>query len=66
MAGGGAVLIAHVAAYDRAQPLDVEVGVFNFERIEGPLDEFDAARESVFALFEFQLAADAGCCDNPV
>ena len=64
-AGGDAVLIADVAAHDRAQPLDVEIGVLEFERIEGPLDQFDAARERVLALAQLQPAADAGSRDIP-
>ena len=58
-AGGDAIEIGDVAAADGAETVDVEVGVFGFEGIEGPLDETNAATEGVFALEEFYLAADA-------
>lgn len=35
------------------------MGVFRFERIEGPLDEADIAAKGFFTLREFELAADA-------
>src|SRR5579864_8297129 len=57
MAGGCAVLIANIAAHDCAEPLDIEIRVLDFERIEGPLDELDTARESVFALLELEANA---------
>lgn len=59
-AGGVAVLVRDEARNDSAEAFDVEVGVFEFEGIEGPLDEVDAQFESEFALAEFQHAADAG------
>ena len=36
---GHAVLVRDVAAHNRAQPLDVEEGVLEFQRIEGPFDQ---------------------------
>ena len=38
----------------------LKIGVLQFERIEGPLDEIDAARESIVALPQLEPAADAG------
>ena len=58
-AGGDAVKIRDVAPGNRAEPVDIEVRVFGFERIEGPLDQTNVAAESVLALREFELAADA-------
>ena len=43
-----------VAARDGAELFKVEIGVLDFQRIEGPLDQFDTAGERVFALQEFQ------------
>ena len=59
MAGGGAVLVEHVAPHDGAQPLHVEVRVLDFERIEGPLHQLDAARQRVLALRQLQAPPDA-------
>lgn len=58
-AGSDAVEIGEVVAGDGAETVDVEVCVFGFERIEGPLDEANAAEKSVFALKELELTADA-------
>jgi len=58
-AGGDAVEVGNVAARDGAESVEIEVGVFGFERVEGPLDEADVAPKGVFALHEFELAADA-------
>ena len=57
--GGDAIEIGDVAAADGAEAIDIEMGIFGFEGIEGPLDETNAAAECVFALKEFELAADA-------
>src|ERR1035438_9710895 len=54
MAGGSSVLIEHVSANDGAQPLGVEKRVLDFERIESPLNQIDAARERLVALGQFQ------------
>src|SRR5260370_161800 len=59
VAGGDAVLIGHKTAYDGAQTLDVEIGVLDIERIEGPLDQIDAAGERRLALGEFKEPASA-------
>ena len=64
-AGGGPVLVENVAPHDRAQPLDVEKRVLDFERIEGPLDQLDPARQRVVALRQLQPAAHAGVRDIP-
>jgi len=58
-AGGDAVETGDVAAADGAETIEIEMGVFGFEGIESPFDKTDAAAESVFALEEFELAADA-------
>ena len=58
-AGGDAIEIGDVAAADGAETIDVKMSVFCFERIEGPLDETNAAAECVFALGEFELTANA-------
>ena len=44
---------SNVAPHDGAQPLHVEEGVLDFQRIEGPLDQLDAARQRLFALRSF-------------
>ena len=58
-AGGDAVEIGNVAAADGAEAIDIEMSVFGFKRVEGPFDQANAAAESVFALEEFKIAADA-------
>ena len=57
-AGGDAVEIGNVASRDGAETIDIEVRVFGFERVEGPLDETNAAAKGVLALREFELAAN--------
>ena len=57
-AGGDAVEIGDVVAGDGTEAIDVEVSVLGFEWIESPLDEADVAAEGVFALREFELAAN--------
>ena len=59
-AGGDAVVVRKILANDGAQFFDIEIGVLEFERIEGPLDHVEAAGEGVFALGEFEHAACAG------
>lgn len=58
-AGSDAVEIGNVFAGDGAEAIDVEVGVFGFERIEGPFDETDVAAESIFALKKLEVTAHA-------
>jgi hypothetical protein len=58
-ARGDAVEIGNVAAADGAEAIDIEMSVFGFKRVEGPFDEANAAAESVFALEELKIAADA-------
>ena len=55
----GAVLVPHVAADNRAQAFNIEIGVLDFERIKSPLDELNATRHGVFTLPEFQTAPDS-------
>src|SRR5262249_48116604 len=56
-AGSGSVLVGNVAPHNSAEFLDVEVGVLDFERIEGPLDEVDVPVESFVSLRELELAS---------
>jgi hypothetical protein len=58
-AGGDAVEIRDVFAGDGAETIDVEVGVFGFEGIEGPFDEADVAAKSVFTLKKLEVTTDA-------
>src|SRR3989442_3812727 len=57
--GGHPVEIWNVTGANRAEPIQVEVGVSWFERVEGPLDEPNAATNGLLALEQLQLAADA-------
>jgi hypothetical protein len=52
-AGGDAVEIGDVTAADGAETIDIEMSIFCFEGIEGPLNETNAAPEGVFTLEEF-------------
>src|SRR5271165_5490499 len=56
---GDAVEIRDVTAADGAETIEIEMGIAQFEGIEGPFNERDAVREGVLALKKFQLAADA-------
>jgi hypothetical protein len=58
-ASGDAVEIGNVAARDRAKAIEIEVSVFGFEGIKGPLDKANVAAKGLFALREFELPADA-------
>lgn len=58
-AGGNAVEIGDVAARNGAKAVEVEICVFGFEGIKGPLDKANAAAEGVFALRQLQLTTDA-------
>lgn len=62
-AAGDAVEVWKVAADDPAELAEVEVGVRGLEGIEGPVDGAEAAPEGVFALGEFEDAADAGALE---
>src|ERR1700722_5443328 len=57
--GGNAIEVWFEGACDAAEAVQVEVGISQFERIEGPLDEADIARKSLFALEELEPSADA-------
>src|SRR5688500_9832610 len=59
VAGGGSVLIQNIAAYNGPKLLDIEISVLQLDRIEGPLDEVDAARECVLALRNLEQASHA-------
>ena len=54
-----AVIIGQVAAGDGAQTHEIEMSIFDFEGIERPFDESDAALQGVLALKKFQAAAHA-------
>src|SRR2546422_623584 len=53
----GSILVGDIAPYDRAQLFDIEVGVLELKRIEGPLDDVDAPLQGVFALRQLQQPA---------
>lgn len=57
-AGGDAVETRDVAAGDGAETIEIEMSVFDFQGIESPFDETDAAAEGVFALEEFEETSD--------
>jgi hypothetical protein len=57
-AGGDSVEIGDVGARDCAEAIEIEMRVAGFERVEGPFDQADIAREGFFALEEFQGAAN--------
>ena len=56
---GDSVAIRDEAAGDGAETHEIEVGVFQFERIEGPFDQANLAFQRVVALEKFQAASDA-------
>ena len=58
MTAGSSVLIQHVSPDDRSKALDVKERVLQFERIERPLNESDAAAHRFLALPEFEHSAD--------
>ncbi len=58
-AGCVSVLVLDVAADYGAEALNVEEGVAGFQRVKGPLNEFDASGNGVFPLAQFQLPAQA-------
>src|SRR5581483_5199754 len=57
---GDSVLIDVVAASDGAEFLDIEVRVLDFQGVEGPLHQFEAASDGIFALKQLQTAAQPG------
>src|SRR5580698_8115880 len=57
--GGNAIEVWFVGACDAAEAVQVEVGISQFERIEGPLDEADISGESFCALEKLELSTDA-------
>ena len=59
-AGSDAVLVLGVLPNHCAQPLEVEECVLEFQRIEGPLDQFDSAFEGFLALPQLEPPPDAG------
>ena len=56
---GDAVAIWNVAPGDGAEAHEIEMRVFQFQRIECPFDQADVALQRVLALEEFQASADA-------
>src|SRR5215469_7994177 len=58
-AGSHSILIPDKPPDNSAEPFHVEIGVLDLERIEGPLDQIDVARDCVFALPQLEPPADA-------
>src|SRR5712692_5529435 len=58
-AGGDAITIRQVPSHNRAQALQIEVGVFQLQRVEGPFHKLHATLEGVLPLEELQLPPDA-------
>ncbi len=58
-AAGDAVKIWFVAAANRSEKVQIEVRVTQFERIEGPLNQANSTAQRLFALKQFEHAADA-------
>ena len=56
---GDAVAVRNVAPGDGAESHEIEMRVFQFQRIERPFDQANVALQRVLALKEFQAAADA-------
>jgi len=57
-AGSNAVEVGDVSTDEGTETIEVEVGVAGFERVEGPFDQANVAGEGLFALEEFDGAAD--------
>ena len=57
--GGDAIQVWQVASADCAQPIEIEMGVAHFERIEGPFNQTNIATERFVTLKELQHAANA-------
>jgi hypothetical protein len=57
--GGRAIEVGLVAPYYDAETADVQVGVPDFQGIEGPLHEIEATGDGVVALGELETTADA-------
>src|SRR5207248_8181961 len=55
---GGSILVEHVAPYNRAETLDIEVCVLDLERIECPLNQVDRSAQRLVALCKLQNASD--------
>src|SRR5438128_10684556 len=53
-------LIDAVTARDYAQFFDIQIGIFYFQRIKGPLDQLETARDGVLALKQLDAAAKPG------
>src|SRR5579864_9237627 len=49
-----AVLIDRISANNRSKSLDVQVGVLDFQRIEGPLHQLEAVSDRVVTLCQFE------------
>src|ERR1700728_4226445 len=60
---GEAVAIRKEAANDHAEAREIEVAVLQVERVEGPLDQVDAASQRLVALEKFQAPAHAAIAE---
>src|SRR5271169_4711283 len=57
---GDAILIDGIAASDCSQAFEIEIRVLDFQRIEGPLQQFVAVRDGVLPLEQLDPPAEAG------
>src|SRR5580704_16784863 len=53
------VAVWNVSANDGTQPREVEVGVFQLQRVECPFNEIDSSSNRIVALSELQQSPDA-------
>jgi hypothetical protein len=58
-AGSDSVKIGNNFSADAAEPIEIEMGVADFERIEGPFNETKVAGKSFVALKKFEETANA-------
>src|ERR1700688_1863631 len=58
-AAGDAVQIRQICSGNRAQTVQVEIGIAEFERIKSPADEANIPAESFISLEKFQHSANA-------
>ena len=52
-AAGNAIKVRQIRAADGTKQFEVDSGIANLKRIERPLDQFYAARQSFFPLRQF-------------
>ncbi len=62
--GEAAVLVDVVAPGYSPQLHNVQIGVFDLQRIERPFDQFNSLLQRVIALREFERASEARDCDS--